>query len=128
MVNGLTGTYEEKLRQLGMQSLEKRREEADLVLVYKIVNGKCSIDGEKWFEMERPGNGPQTRVTANGIRIRPPFARTDRRRNFFTVRVCEKWNALPADIKCARTVDKFKCAYRLFTAVQPSEARDQARD
>jgi hypothetical protein len=67
-------------------------------------------------------------LLVNGIRIRPPFARTDRRKNFFAVRVCEKWNALPAEVKSARTVDKFKCAYRLFTAVQPSEAREQAGD
>jgi hypothetical protein len=40
MVNGRTGTYEEKLKALGMQSLEQRREEADLVLVYKIINKK----------------------------------------------------------------------------------------
>jgi hypothetical protein len=31
MVNGLTGTYEEKLQALGMQSLEQRRKEADMV-------------------------------------------------------------------------------------------------
>jgi hypothetical protein len=44
MVNGLAGTYEEKLSALGMQSLEQRREEADMVLVYKILNKKCSVD------------------------------------------------------------------------------------
>jgi hypothetical protein len=86
MVNGLTGTYEEKLQALGMQSLEQRRKEADMVLVYKILNGKCSVDREKWFDIDLPGDGPQTRATVNGIRIRPPFARTDRRKNFFTVR------------------------------------------
>jgi hypothetical protein len=44
MVNGLTGTYEEKLKALGMHSLEQRREEADMVLVYKILNKKCTVD------------------------------------------------------------------------------------
>jgi hypothetical protein len=49
--NGLTGTYEEKLKALGMQSLEQRREEADMVLVSKILNKKCSVDCEKWFDI-----------------------------------------------------------------------------
>jgi Reverse transcriptase (RNA-dependent DNA polymerase) len=126
MVNGLHGTYEEKLKQLGMQSLAERRDEADMVLVYKILNNKCTVRAENWFEIDN-SEGPRTRSANNGIRIRPPFARTDKRKNFFTVRVCEKWNSLPATVKSAKNIDRFKCAYRLFTAEQPSEARDQAR-
>jgi hypothetical protein len=38
MVNGLNGTYLDKLAQLGMQTLTQRRNEADLVLVYKIIH------------------------------------------------------------------------------------------
>jgi ribonucleases P/MRP protein subunit RPP40 len=127
MVNNLQGTYEEKLSHLGMQSLEQRRAEADMVLVYKVLNKKCTINGDHWFEIENVGSGPRTRAADTGIRIRPPFARTDRRKNFFTVRVCDKWNNLPAEVKSAKNIAKFKCAYRLFTAEQTSEAMDQAR-
>jgi hypothetical protein len=126
MINGLVGTYAEKLAQLGMQTLAQRREEADLVLVYKILTKKCAVDGEKWFEIEDVGTGPNTRSAATGVRIRPPFARTDARKNFFTVRVCDKWNNLPARVKCAKNIANFRSAYRLFTAGQPSAARDQA--
>jgi hypothetical protein len=114
MVNGLVGTYAEKLEQLGMQTLAQRREEADLVLVYKILTKKCAIDGEKWFEIEDVGSGPNTISAATGVRIRPPFARTDTRKNFFTVRVCDKWNNLPATVKCAKNIANFRSAYRLL--------------
>jgi hypothetical protein len=43
MVNGLKSTaYEEKLLELGMESLADRRIEADLTMMYKILNGKCN--------------------------------------------------------------------------------------
>jgi hypothetical protein len=94
MISGLQGTYIEKLEQLGMQSLESRRDEADMVLVYKILNGNCAVRREKWFEVENRGTGATTRAATNGTRIRTPIARTEKRRNFFSVRVCEKWNKL----------------------------------
>jgi Reverse transcriptase (RNA-dependent DNA polymerase)/Endonuclease-reverse transcriptase len=127
MISGLQGSYVEKLEQIGMQSLESRRDEADMVLVYKILNGNCAVRREKWFEVENRGTGATTRAATNGTRIRTPIARTEKRRNFFSVRVCEKWNKLPAEAKNAKNVDKFKRAYRIFTAEQASEAMDQVR-
>jgi hypothetical protein len=127
MVNGLQGTYHEKLEQLNMKSLEQRREEADMVLVYKILSNKCNIDREKWFDIDNLDAGPITRANTNGIRIRPPFARTDKRKNFFTVRVCEKWNSLPAKLKCAKNIGNFKRLYRIFTAERPSAAMANER-
>ena len=35
--------YQERLRQLNLQSLETRRERADLILVWKLVHGKLSV-------------------------------------------------------------------------------------
>jgi hypothetical protein len=114
-------------RQLNMKSLDQRRDEADMVLVYKILSKKCNIDREKWFDIDNSDTGPITRANMNGIRIRPPFARTDRRKNFFTVRVCDNWNSLPATVKCAKNIGNFKRLYRLFTAGQPSAAMANER-
>jgi hypothetical protein len=110
-----------------MKSLEQRRDEADMVLVYKILSKKCDIDREKWFDIDNSDAGPITIANTNGIRIRPPFARTDRRKNFFNVRVCEKWNSLPANVKCAKNIGNFKRLYRIFTAEQPSAAMANER-
>ena len=36
------------------------------------------------------------------------YSRLETRRNFFTVRVVEKWNALPAELKSAANLHGFK--------------------
>ena len=41
MISGLKGqTYEERLKKVGLLTLEKRRHQADMVQTYKIVTGK----------------------------------------------------------------------------------------
>jgi hypothetical protein len=40
-----------------------------------------------------------TRQEADPLNIKIPAARLDLRKNFFNVRVCERWNNLPNDIK-----------------------------
>jgi hypothetical protein len=44
-----------------------------------------------------------TRAAADELTVIRPFARTDRRSNFFAVQVCHAWNWLLKDIRAART-------------------------
>jgi hypothetical protein len=45
MVSGLKGkTYEEKLEELRMLSLEEKHYQGDMVQIYKILNGHDSVD------------------------------------------------------------------------------------
>ena len=46
--------------------------------------------------------------TKNIVKLKP---RTDIRKNFFSHRVVDKWNALPNVIKNARDVNHFKNQY-----------------
>jgi hypothetical protein len=49
MINGLRAdSYEGKLRELGLQSLEERRADADLILTYKLVHGLISVNSDNW--------------------------------------------------------------------------------
>jgi hypothetical protein len=124
-------TYEEKLKELGIQSLKDRRTEADMALMYKVVHGQCSVDKENWRKLvNERGNGAAhaTRAARDELRLQQPFARTDRRKNFFNVRACENWNKIPAEIKKAKTIGQFKKCYRIFAASSTSEAMDNARD
>ena len=49
LIPGLTGTYEEKLQSLGLQSLEERRKRSDMVATFKIMKGVDHVDCSTWF-------------------------------------------------------------------------------
>jgi hypothetical protein len=56
MVSGLQGvTYEDKLKELDLTTLEERRHQADMLQVYKILTGKDNVQSESWFR--RAGDG-----------------------------------------------------------------------
>ena len=42
-------SYEDRLRTLGLPSLEYRRERSDMIQVYKIMHGIDKVDKDKFF-------------------------------------------------------------------------------
>ena len=111
MVPGLRGnSYEEKLAELGIQSLEARRQRADMIQTFKLINGFDKVDITNLFEMYTE-NARVTRLSTNPLNIIPPRANTDIRRKFFTHRIINAWNGLPADVKESPSVTTFKRNY-----------------
>ncbi len=109
MVSGLkSNTYEGRLRELGLTTLEERRHQADMVQTYKIVTGK---DKETWFKSVTETGRP-TRSAADPLNLRPQASRLEIRRHFFSQRVIEDWNKVPANLKQAKNVKCFKRGYR----------------
>ena len=47
--------YNDRLAELGMETLEERRHRMDMAQVYKIVAGKDKVKSETWFTMGREG-------------------------------------------------------------------------
>ncbi len=43
--------YSERLKELGLTTMEERRHQPDMVQVYKIVNGVGGVNSAQWFEM-----------------------------------------------------------------------------
>ena len=112
MVVGLKAKdYEGRLKEVGLTTLEERRHQADMLLVYKTMTGKDNTDPSTWF---RPAaDGPrQTRNAAGPLNVRANHGRLDIRRNFFSVRVTDSWNRIPCGIKLLKTVKGFKEAYK----------------
>ena len=65
MISGLKGGgYEEKCKELGMETLEARREKQDLLQAFKILKGPEPNNAEKILLKQRTRNGAMTRNSA----------------------------------------------------------------
>ena len=102
--------YEGRLKEVCLLSLEERRHQADMHLVYKMLR-----DGGENTMFEMAASGRQCTRNASGpLNVRVKHGRLDLRGNFFAVRVTEKWNRIPVEIKSVSTIEKFKEVYKKF--------------
>ena len=109
MISGLKGsTYEEKLREVGILSLEDRRTKYDLVQTFKIIRGFDDVRSDTWFELVGVDPARVTRHTIDPLNIKRQIPRCEIRRNFFSQRVTEKWNLIPSEVKLSKSVLIFK--------------------
>jgi len=84
---------EERLRELGLFCLEKRRLWGDLRAAFQRPKGPCRKDGENIFN-RACGN----RTRSNGFKLRENRSRLIIRKKFFTMRVVKHWNRLPREV------------------------------
>ena len=111
MTTGLASRdYEEQLREVGLTTLEARRQRGDMIQVWKYLNHRQAVDPAVLFKM-------RSDVTERATRAADPLALADQpcrgevRRNFFNVRVTRSWNALPTSCKHAANIDSFKALH-----------------
>ena len=92
---------ETRREKLGLMTLEQRRDRGDLIEVFKMLKGLTRINPNQFWEVREARGGPRLvkEMAANGRK---------QRHNFFSYRVIQKWNLLPAEIKMAPSLDSFK--------------------
>ncbi|GAB0203451.1 hypothetical protein GRJ2_002810700 [Grus japonensis] len=94
---------EDKLGELRLFILEKRRIQGHLVAAFQYRKGAYRKAGEVLFITEC-----SDRTRGNGFKLKEGRFRLDVRKKFFTVRVVRHWNRLPREAVDAPSLEVFK--------------------
>ena len=104
MIRGLEHvSYEERLRELGLFSLEKRRLRGHLIVAFQYLKVAYKQEGEWLFTRV-----DSDRKRGNGLKLRQGRFRLDIRKKFFTQRVVTCQYRLSKEVVDAPSLEAFK--------------------
>ena len=110
LLHGLKGlNYTQRMKELGLPSLQYRRSRADMVEVFKIIKNIDKCDKNKLFTIQQ-----SVRTRGHNQKIFKKQYRLELRKHFFSQRVINDWNNLPDELVNSDTVNQFKSRLNNF--------------
>jgi len=104
MIRGLEhASCEERLRELGLFSLQKKWLWGDLITAFQCLKGPTKKPEGNFLQ-----NLCSDRSRGNGFKLKEGRFRLDIRKKFFTMRVLRHWNTLPREAVDAPSLEVFK--------------------
>jgi len=95
-------SYEERLHQLRLWTLEERRNRADVIEVFKMAHGVSAIFLDEMFHLDI-----SRRTRGHSLKLIKYRCNKDVKK-YFLFRVISKWNMLDDTTVTAKTVNSFK--------------------
>lgn len=95
--------YPDRLKILKLPSLYYRRKRGDMIQVFQLLHGGVDMNPDKFLTPAVDG-----RTRGHPWKLNKPRAVTRVRRNAFSTRIVNEWNALPAAVVGAVSINQFK--------------------
>ena len=96
-------SYEERLKECGLTTLETRNLRRDQIEVFKILNGYENIDRNMFFSLKK-----DSRTRGHEVKLVKNQCRLDIRKHSFSQRTINEWNKLSTYCVTASSVNMFK--------------------
>jgi len=94
---------EERLRDFGLFSLEKRGLQGDLIAAFGYLKGAYKKDRDKLFSRARCN-----RTRGNDFKLKEGRFRLDIRKKFLMMRVVKHWHRLPREVVETPSLETFR--------------------
>ena len=104
MIRGMEHlSCEDRLRELGLCSVEKSRLRGDLIAAFRYLKGAYKADGDRLLV-----RACSNRTRGKGFKLQEGRFRLDIRKKFFAMRVVKHWNRLPREVVDAPSLETSK--------------------
>ena len=101
-------TYEQRLEKMKLPSMCYRRLRGDLIEVFKYTHNIYKLS-DSLLELES-----RTNTRGHSYKLKKQRCNTTLRQHFFTQRIVDRWNSLPAEVAEAPSLNAFKNRVDLF--------------